>query len=212
MSGRRSLQLEKQGAKVWYRFCPVNALAVVPGDMSAYYEALQTKLSFPVIGNPNDSVMDAEWFYDTNFHLNSSGKIVNTIQCIRDIKAMLGESTQMAYEFPNKPEMPADTGGDLEEQPEILYADIYAGNEDIQAITIPEDVALIEDGAFEGCSRLQAIILENEQPSEIRPGQGLLRGTDADIYVKDKVLPDYRLNYFWSMYAGRIKAQSTLEK
>ena len=30
-------------------------------------------------------------------------------------------------EFPNKPEMPADTGGDLEEQPEILYADIYAG-------------------------------------------------------------------------------------
>ena len=125
---------------------------------------------------------------------------------------MLGESTQMAYEFPNKPEMPADTGGDLEEQPEILYADIYAGNEDIQAITIPKEVALIEDGAFEGCSRLQAIILENEQPSEIRPGQGLLRGTDADIYVKDKVLPDYRLNYFWSMYAGRIKAQSTLEK
>lgn len=207
-----ALQLEKQGAKVWYRFCPVNALAVVPGDMSAYYEALQTKLSFPVIGNPNDSVMDAEWFYDTNFHLNSSGKIVNTIQCIRDIKAMLGESTQTAYEFPNKPEMPADTGGDLEEQPEILYADIYAGNEDIQAITIPKEVALIEDGAFEGCSRLQAIILENEQPSEIRPGQGLLRGTDADIYVKDKVLPDYRLNYFWSMYAGRIKAQSTLEK
>ena len=62
-----ALQLEKQGAKVWYRFCPVNALAVGPGDISAYYEALQTKLSFPVIGNPNDSVMDAEWFYDTKF-------------------------------------------------------------------------------------------------------------------------------------------------
>lgn len=207
-----ALQLEERGAKVWYRFCPVNALAVEPGDISAYYETLQARLDFPIIGNPNDSIMDAEWFYDTNFHLNSSGKTVNTIQCIRDIKAMLGESVQAAYDIPNKPEMKPDTEGDMEEQTEILYADIYAGNEDIQAVTIPEEISLIEDGAFEGCGRLEAIILENQHPSEIRPGRELLRGTDADIYVADEALSDYRLNYFWSMYAGRIKAQSTLKK
>lgn len=207
-----ALHLEEQGAKVWYRFCPVNALAVEPGDISAYYETLQARLDFPIIGNPNDSIMDAEWFYDTNFHLNSSGKTVNTIQCIRDIKAMLGECVQVAYALPNKPGMKPDTEGDMEEQTEILYAHVYAGNEDIQAVTIPEEISLIEDGAFEGCGRLEAIILENQHPSEIRPGQELLRGTDADIYVADEALSDYRLNYFWSVYAGRIKAQSTLKK
>lgn len=206
-----ALQLEEQGVKVWYRFCPVNALAVEPGNISAYYEALQARIDFPIIGNPNDSLMDAEWFYDTNFHLNSSGKTVNTIQCIRDIKAMLGESAQAAYEFPNKPEIKPDTEGDMEKQTEILYADVYAGNEDIQVVTIPEEISLIEDGAFEGCGHLKAIILENQHPSEIRPGQDLLRGTDADIYVADEALSDYRLNYFWSVYAGRIKAQSTLK-
>ena len=70
---------------------------------------------------------------------------------------------------------------------------------------------MIEDGAFEGCTQLQAIILENTHPSEIRPGQELLRGTDADIYVKDEALSEYRLNYFWSMYAGRIQGKSALE-
>ena len=238
-------RLEKRGAKVWYRFCPVNALAVEPGDIPVYYEGLQEKLDFPVIGNPNDSVMDAEWFYDTNFHLNSSGKIRNTIQCIRDIKAMIGDDTQVMYELPKQPEMLADAGentdggqadtgmdeaktlGDTERQETdkfgkeeqevgetagILYAEVYAGNEEIQVITIPEEISLIEDRAFDGCSRLRAIILENEHPAEIRPGQELLRGTNADIYVKDEVLSDYRLNYFWSVYAGRIRGQSALEE
>ena len=212
-----ALRLKKQGAKVWYRFCPVNALAAGQEDVNAYYEMLQEELDFPVIGNPNDSIMDAGWFYDTNFHLNSSGRTVNTIQCIRDIKAMLGDSTQVVYEMPKKPKMCADVGekdastGHISDAPHILYAEVYAGNEDIRTVTIPEEITLIEDGAFEGCTQLQAIILENTHPSEIRPGQELLRGTDADIYVKDEALSEYRLNYFWSMYAGRIQGKSALE-
>lgn len=207
-------RLKKQGAKVWYRFCPVNALAAEQEDVNAYYEMLQEKLDFPVIGNPNDSLMDAEWFYDTNFHLNSSGRTVNTIQCIRDIKAMLGDSAQVAYDLPQKPELnevsgeKGDSTEDVSDETKILYAEVYAGNEDIRTVTIPEEITLIEDGAFEGCTRLQAIILDNAHPSEIRPGQELLRGTDADIYVKDEALSEYRLNYFWSVYAGRIHGQS----
>lgn len=201
--------LKQKGAYVWYRFCPVNELAVEEDEISAYYEALQEKLTFPIIGNPHDSVMDAGWFYDTNFHLNLKGKAANTIQCIRDIKAMLGDSSQIAYEPPKKPELPKETGNAFSDASKILSSEVYAGNEEIQKVTIPEEISSIEDGAFEGCSRLQAIILENAHPSEIRPGQELLRGTDADIYVKDEVLSDYRLNYFWSIYAGRIKPLST---
>ncbi len=211
-------RLKKQGIKVWYRFCPVNALAAGQEEVNTYYETLQEKLDFPVIGNPNDSLMDAEWFYDTNFHLNSSGRTVNTIQCIRDIKAMLGDSARVAYDLPQKPELHGDAGEkdapaeDGLEEPQILYAEVYAGNEDIRTVTVPEEITLIEDGAFEGCTHLQAIILENVHPSEIRPGQELLRGTDADVYVKDEVLSEYRLNYFWSVYAGRIHGQSALDR
>lgn len=206
-------KLRKKGAQAWYRFCPVNAPAVEEGDIHAYYELLQEKLDFPIIGNPNDSVMESGWFYDTNFHLNSSGRAVNTIQCIRDIKAMQGDSAQVAYTMPKQPALQesAEAGGDSTDDARILRAEVYAGNRDIRKITIPEETELIEDGAFEGCTRLQAIILESEHPSQVRPGQEMLRGTDADIYVKDELLSDYRLDYFWSGYAERIHKQSLLK-
>ena len=60
-------------------------------DLAAYDVFLRQKLDFPVIGNPENSLMEAEWFFDTNFHLNRPGKEVNTVQLIRDMKAMLGD-------------------------------------------------------------------------------------------------------------------------
>lgn len=100
-------ELTRRGATVWYRFCPMNALAIEEGsDIDKYYEFLQSKLSFYVIGDPNDCVMEKEWFYDTNFHLNASGKVINTNQIIRDIKAMLGDNTATNITLPLKPEIP----------------------------------------------------------------------------------------------------------
>jgi hypothetical protein len=87
-------KIEKKGARIWYRFCPCNRSAVVNEENAdKYYRYLQEALEFPVIGNPHNSIMDEEWFFDTNFHLNSSGKTVNTVQAVRDIKAMLGDSS-----------------------------------------------------------------------------------------------------------------------
>ena len=97
-------RLEKKGATVWYRYCPVNELAVEEADNLAAYDAfLRQKLDFPVIGNPENSLMEAEWFFDTNFHLNQAGKEVNTVQLIRDIKAMLGDDRAVKVELPDKP-------------------------------------------------------------------------------------------------------------
>jgi hypothetical protein len=85
----------------------MNKLAVQnPASADSYYDYLQKKLDFYIIGNPNQSIMDMEWFYDTNFHLNSSGKIVNTNQLIRDIKAMLEDSSATDITLPQKPEIP----------------------------------------------------------------------------------------------------------
>ena len=64
---------------------------------------LEENLECELLGNPETRIMDSEWFYDSNFHLNDSGTIVYTKQLIQDIKALFDDYTPINIEFPNKP-------------------------------------------------------------------------------------------------------------
>lgn len=195
-------RLEKKGAVVWYRYCPVNKLSVEDmDDLAAYDVFLRQKLDFPVIGNPKNSLMEAEWFFDTNFHLNQPGKEVNTVQLIRDMKAMLGDDRAVTVELPEKPHR---TWGDVSAETRIWTAkdsETYQGEE---TIVIPENVTQIEDYAFSNCAGLKKIVLEQKDPSKCIVGQHLLDGTGAEILVPQMSVDSYKRNYFWSVYAGRI--------
>ena len=195
-------RLEKKGAVVWYRYCPVNKLSVEDmDDLAAYDVFLRQKLDFPVIGNPKNSLMEAEWFFDTNFHLNQPGKEVNTVQLIRDMKAMLGDDRAVTVELPEKPHR---TWGDVSAETRIWTAkdsETYQGEE---TIVIPENVTQIEDYAFSNCASLKQIVLEQKDPSKCIVGQHLLDGTGAEILVPQMSVDSYKRNYFWSVYAGRI--------
>lgn len=195
-------RLEKKGAVVWYRYCPVNKLSVEDmDDLAAYDVFLRQKLDFPVIGNPENSLMEAEWFFDTNFHLNQPGKEVNTVQLIRDMKAMLGDDRAVTVELPEKPHR---TWGDVSAETRIWTAkdsETYRGEE---TIVIPENVTQIEDYAFSNCAGLKQIVLEQKDPSKCIVGQHLLDGTGAEILVPQMSVDSYKRNYFWSVYAGRI--------
>ena len=195
-------RLEKKGAVVWYRYCPVNKLSVEDmDDLAAYDVFLRQKLDFPVIGNPENSLMEAEWFFDTNFHLNQPGKEVNTVQLIRDMKAMLGDDRAVTVELPEKPHR---TWGDVSAETRIWTAkdsETYQGEE---TIVIPENVTQIEDYAFSNCVGLKQIVLEQKDPSKCIVGQHLLDGTGAEILVPQMSVDSYKRNYFWSVYAGRI--------
>lgn len=195
-------RLEKKGAVVWYRYCPVNKLSVEDMDDLAGYDVfLRQKLDFPVIGNPENSLMEAEWFFDTNFHLNQPGKEVNTVQLIRDMKAMLGDDRAVTVELPEKPHR---TWGDVSAETRIWTAkdsETYQGEE---TIVIPENVTQIEDYAFSNCAGLKQIVLEQKDPSKCIVGQHLLDGTGAEILVPQMSVDSYKRNYFWSVYAGRI--------
>ena len=195
-------RLEKKGAVVWYRYCPVNKLSVEDmDDLAAYDVFLRQKLDFPVIGNPENSLMEAEWFFDTNFHLNQPGKEVNTVQLIRDMKAMLGDDRAVTVELPEKPHR---TWGDVFAETRIWTAkdsETYQGEE---TIAIPENVTQIEDYAFSNCAGLKQIVLEQKDPSKCIVGQHLLDGTGAEILVPQMSVDSYKRNYFWSVYAGRI--------
>lgn len=195
-------RLEKKGAVVWYRYCPVNKLSVEDmDDLAAYDVFLHQKLDFPVIGNPENSLMEAEWFFDTNFHLNQPGKEVNTVQLIRDMKAMLGDDRAVTVELPGKPHR---TWGDVSAETRIWTAkdsETYQGEE---TIVIPENVTQIEDYAFSNCVGLKQIVLEQKDPSKCIVGQHLLDGTGAEILVPQMSVDSYKRNYFWSVYVGRI--------
>lgn len=195
-------RLEKKGAVVWYRYCPVNKVSVEDmDDLAAYDVFLRQKLDFPVIGNPENSLMEAEWFFDTNFHLNQPGKEVNTVQLIRDMKAMLGDDRAVTVELPEKPHR---TWGDVSAETRIWTAkdsETYQGEE---TIAIPENVTQIEDYAFSNCAGLKQIVLEQKDPSKCIVGQHLLDGTGAEILVPQMSVDSYKRNYFWSVYAGRI--------
>lgn len=195
-------RLEKKGAVVWYRYCPVNKLSVEDmDDLAAYDVFLRQKLDFPVIGNPENSLMEAEWFFDTNFHLNQPGKEVNTVQLIRDMKAMLGDDRAVTVELPEKPHR---TRGEVSAETRIWTAkdsETYQGEE---TIVIPENVTQIEDYAFSNCAGLKQIVLEQKNPSKCIVGQHLLDGTGAEVLVPQMSVDSYKRNYFWSVYAGRI--------
>ena len=188
-------RLEKKGAVVWYRYCPVNKLSVEDMDELAAYDVfLRQKLDFPVIGNPENSLMEAEWFFDTNFHLNQPGKEVNTVQLIRDMKAMLGDDRAVTVELPEKPHR---TWGDVSAETRIWTAkdsETYQGEE---TIVIPENVTQIEDYAFSNCAGLKQIVLEQKDPSKCIVGQHLLDGTGAEILVPQMSVDSYKRNYFW---------------
>ena len=195
-------RLEKKGAVVWYRYCPVNKLSVEDmDDLAAYDVFLRQKLDFPVIGNPENSLMEAEWFFDTNFHLNQPGKEVNTVQLIRDMKAMLEDDRAVTVELPEKPHR---TWGDVSAETRIWTAKDSETYQSEETIVIPENVTQIEDYAFSNCAGLKQIVLEQKDPSKCIVGQHLLDGTGAEILVPQMSVDSYKRNYFWSVYAGRI--------
>lgn len=167
----------EKGASLWYAFCPMNAAAVdAYADVDGFYTSLQKQLSFPIIGNPHDSILDSGWFYDTNFHLNASGKIVYSRNLIRSMKAMLLDSSPTQISIPSIPELAEAAlwqGDDchlefflLEEiNGSIAVTGVTEAGARQPSLTVPstwngQPVTAIAANAFSNCSQLQAVIIQ----------------------------------------------------
>lgn len=96
-----------KGARVVYHFPPMNAAALEPGTdqprVDAYYDYLNSRLLFPILGDPNRCILDSGWFYDTNFHLNDSGATVFTKLLIEDLKVWLEDTSPTHIVLPAMP-------------------------------------------------------------------------------------------------------------
>lgn len=68
-----------------YSFAPMNEAAFsgyYEPEIEAYYEFVSENFDFNIISDPYDYVMEREWFYDSNFHLNASGMTVRTVRLL----------------------------------------------------------------------------------------------------------------------------------
>lgn len=166
-----------KGAAVWYAFCPMNALAVEGTEgPDGFFDAVQSALGVPVVGDPNDSVLDAGWFYDTNFHLNASGKTVYTRLLVRGVKAMLGDSNPTDIPLPAMPELgqAGAWAGDDSDAPCFTFEDrggwaavvgLTPEGAGRERLTVPSTwnglpVAAIGEAAFAGGGRLEEVVLQ----------------------------------------------------
>lgn len=232
-------------AQLCFAFCPMNRAAVDPEGIDAYVQHLRDVLTCPVLGSPQDSILDSGWFYDTNFHLNSAGAVLYTAKLASLLRQETGLSAEVSIPLPDMPgAFHTEKGftGDDSDADMFLYetvsggvnitglteegasreslvlpgtwggrpvlgisASALSGNRVVRSVTVQENIRLIPDGAFDGCSSLQEIILSGMKPSDITVGSRLLDGTGAMILVPMEEVSSFVTSYFWAQYANRIR-------
>ena len=242
-------ELQKRGAALCFSYAPMNASAFSGerGD-KVFQRGVAELFDFPVISQVGDYIMEEGWFYDNNFHLNSAGMTVRSVQLVNDIKNLLGNTTKTDYPLPSMPVIPdPDIEGEgnntdkdcftyelvdgrytvtglteeglgksqltIPYQVDGIYidsftAEVFAGNDRVEKITIQDNISLLPDGAFSGCSSLKGIYLEHSAPGDISVGYGLFDGTPGalTVYLPRDVLSLFTNNYFWGRYAERLAA------
>lgn len=171
---------DERGARFYYRFCPMNASAVSTEDRNeseAYYRYLQSKLKFRIIGELQNSILEKEWFYDTNFHLNDAGTIVNTKALVTDLKKELMDTSPTEIVLPQMPEAVKYEviKGDNSDQDCFLYE---RSNNEIRLVGLTEEgkqkerlilpieyegypVTAFSPGLFAGNSLIREIIIQS---------------------------------------------------
>lgn len=100
-----------RGAEVYFGFCPMNQKAVEMApdtDIPGFLSALEKKLHCPVIASLEDHILDAGYFYDSNFHLNNVGSVYNTVLLVNDIKRVRGDMSATQTVLPKPPAGAAD--------------------------------------------------------------------------------------------------------
>lgn len=197
-----------KGAALWYAFAPANRLAIAdPGAADSYAAALSERLTFPVVGDPKNSILDPEWFYDTNYHLNHAGRTLYTKNLIRMIKARLADTSATNITVPAAPALPEEDSH--LSAAELAAALAYTRNASgaVTEITVPASIIFLPDGFFRQYPELSRIHFDNQKPSDISVGTEMLEGSNADIYVPKDALSDYLTDYRFSLYADRIHGE-----
>ena len=201
---------KRRGATVLFSFCPVNELGIAEGvtelDILEYEEKISEKIDCPVISDIKDYIMEAGYFYDTNFHLNEVGAELRTLRLAKDIRF---ECEITAGILPmDEPEAPALPGLDTvfegidENDRYFLYEEISNGSYAIvglsdlalglETLTVPlgyngRKVTVIKEGAFSGSLVASLVITADSNIQIVETGAffGASNLKEVKIYKND---------------------------
>ncbi len=84
--------VRNKGAKIYFNFSACNELAIASSKATRdeFQNNIDLKIKCDRLSNLDDCIIDYRYFYDTNFHLNSSGAIYYTSLIINNLKKKLG--------------------------------------------------------------------------------------------------------------------------
>ncbi len=174
-------EAKKKGATVYYSFPPINESAiandVTEETIRAYYEYVSQNINCDVISNIHDYIIEENYFYDSNFHLNDSGVILRTANLIKDLKRVQGDTVRPDIAIPPAPQR-IPVGGEMVDG-DNRYADcfLYEAFEDglmivgvteeaklLKYLTIPSQydgkpVLALGEAALAGCSALKEVTI-----------------------------------------------------
>ena len=102
-------RIRKKGAVPLMSFPAMNREGIETDNLEKtveeYYYFIENNFKGEILANPYSCIMDKEWFYDSNFHLNESGMTVFTVSLINNIKNYLGINVKTDVDLPEKPEI-----------------------------------------------------------------------------------------------------------
>ncbi|MDD7735395.1 MAG: hypothetical protein SOW55_00345 [Bacilli bacterium] len=148
---RYAKKVEDKKASVYFTYSPINKLALIDDETSiyTYHNYLKEKLSFKVLGNPLNHILEPNWFYDSNFHLNTNGSVLYTLNFIQELKLELNDDSPITTLPPSMPNLK-----DFEEEVNTDYTQYFVFEESSEGINI---ISLTEDS-----KKMDKIVIPDE--------------------------------------------------
>ena len=173
--------LSSRKVKMYYRFCPLDELGMeadYKSKIADFADQVAAKFGIPLLGNPRTSVMEANWFYDSSFHLNSAGAIKNTLFLSDQLKLEWGSGKKNKTPDPAMPDLPErkkeEVFGDDSDAAYFAYASngnnlkivgVKEEHKNKESLILPTHVDgkyidAIEENALEGCANLRSVKIQ----------------------------------------------------
>ena len=194
------------GATVYFSYCPMNELGLSSGsDSEAIAEFdmfLKDSLECEVISDVDKYILDAGYFFDTNFHLNETGVKLRTIRLAKDLRIAAGIMQGTLDDEPETPELPFfDVIYDGEDDPVCVYYELLelsdgsygvSGLTELgkaqSTLTLPlgyngRKVTAILEGAFDGTTASRVVITADSNIVIIHNGAFRAASTLKDLSV-----------------------------
>ena len=199
----------RAGAQVCFSFSPMNRAALAEEtteeSLYAFYLYLAENLRCEIISDIRACILDWEYFYDTNFHLNDAGVILHTADLIGDIRRLQANTEPFALEMPEKPQRPDiyvdeslndTTGYFLCEDVDgtLTLVGITEDGKKQSELTLPVAqngiaVQTVAANAFAGCDALTKIVIPEDTRLALLE-DGAFAGAPNLVQVVMSVHPD----------------------